>query len=1009
MDHVDDVHICGRCKAQFTSIEVFFGHKRTGCQTKQSTHPTVDTSLLRAATSFVNPAMTIASTPTSIPSTTTTTRKQRRKPILLASTPKVAQPVAPSNATPAQPCDPSTSLSAEQNFNDLAPTCSPGLPQTGSDTLTPSTARESLRIVGNCTSKQSTTTDGTKTEGKSKVKGEKCYKCLHEGCDFATAHLKDIIRHKRIHTGDRPFSCSFCQRRFTRKDKLQLHIRTHNGQKPFRCELCTYAAVDGGSLKKHMRTHTKERPFKCQICSYASRNSSQLTTHLRIHTGDTPFHCQQCSAKFKINTDLRRHLRIHTGEKPFKCSFCPYASALNSNLKSHIKNNHLREKKFQCEECSFTCCTKRQLRQHERTHPSHNPVKCLECGFLCQNKRAFRRHKRVHSKEKPQMCPHCSFTAKYHSQVAYHMKKSHPDLLAKPKQPRKVTKQKKSKETGKSERRRKPNPSTVQLNGKKPYKCDECKDSFMRKESYLSHMRQHKNPSIESTALAVMQLQQRPLVPTTCTVPTSPTHLMGSTCMANSNQNNNSILSELNPTASSCTNDIEMLLNVINSQAPVNAVSGNLDPGVNARNSAPKQPHESTTQALVSTQLVDSFPQMIALPKRPKHGTSVNNNSSIGSLPPHSITIIQPEQISGDRVTLEVISHSAVGESSPGTLDQANTGLNISGQQFVLRQLPVVRNQPLLHIPQLQHPESQVPPTVQPANQQMIRNPLNQTTPQLPVPISLSVPHRGFLPSFNRPVFSVSHSAVGGATLTQSSQPQGLPNPMHPQGFLQPPPPVPTVNQQVDNTSLLGSSNLQADLMQADLQCTTLSSTVPQVHQPPSSAQQHVYSNVNQFQTGIQQSQVGTSPALLPSANMLHTFTKFPSQASNVDSRTGQLHVMSQHQLQDTRQHHPNHQPQTSAQATTATQLIGALFGQHVANHPPQVPSQQQQRTVEPVRHHSAPPHNSILHAPQLAPITACSTFTSPSSVGDVNLTSLRVMTAGAIIPATQPQTTTSI
>lgn len=86
-------------------------------------------------------------------------------------------------------------------------------------------------------------------------------------------------------SGEKPFECELCHKRFSRRDKLNMHSRSHTGEKPHKCKHCPYAAADSSSLKKHLRIHYDERPFKCQICPYASRNSSQLTVHLRSHTG----------------------------------------------------------------------------------------------------------------------------------------------------------------------------------------------------------------------------------------------------------------------------------------------------------------------------------------------------------------------------------------------------------------------------------------------------------------------------------------------------------------------------------------------------------------------------------------------------------------------------------------------------------------------------------------------------------------------------------------------------
>ena len=75
------------------------------------------------------------------------------------------------------------------------------------------------------------------------VRGEngKKYKCEFESkCNFSTYYLKDLERHYRIHTGEKPYTCTMCDRSFNRSDKLKLHIRSHTGEKPYKCEQCKF-------------------------------------------------------------------------------------------------------------------------------------------------------------------------------------------------------------------------------------------------------------------------------------------------------------------------------------------------------------------------------------------------------------------------------------------------------------------------------------------------------------------------------------------------------------------------------------------------------------------------------------------------------------------------------------------------------------------------------------------------------------------------------------------------
>uniref|UniRef100_A0A8C5XNA5 ZFP64 zinc finger protein n=1 Tax=Microcebus murinus TaxID=30608 RepID=A0A8C5XNA5_MICMU len=318
------------------------------------------------------------------------------------------------------------------------------------------------------------------------------------GCQFKTAYgMKDMERHLKIHTGDKPHKCEVCGKCFSRKDKLKTHMRCHTGVKPYKCKTCDYAAADSSSLNKHLRIHSDERPFKCQICPYASRNSSQLTVHLRSHTGDAPFQCWLCSAKFKISSDLKRHMRVHSGEKPFKCEFCNVRCTMKGNLKSHVRIKHSGNN-FKCPHCDFLGDSKATLRKHSRAHQSEHPEKCSECSYSCSSKAALRVHARIHCTERPFKCSYCSFDTKQPSNLSKHVKKFHGDL-AKAEAPER-------KDAGRQSGRQ-----VAKLDAKKTFHCDICDASFMREDSLRSHKRQHSEHSEgKNSDVTVLQFQIDP-------------------------------------------------------------------------------------------------------------------------------------------------------------------------------------------------------------------------------------------------------------------------------------------------------------------------------------------------------------------------------------------------------------------------------------------------------------------------------------------------------------------
>uniref|UniRef100_A0A8C2WSX8 C2H2-type domain-containing protein n=1 Tax=Cyclopterus lumpus TaxID=8103 RepID=A0A8C2WSX8_CYCLU len=83
---------------------------------------------------------------------------------------------------------------------------------------------------------------------------------------------------------------------------------------------CAGSSDHKGHLEKPTSSKTGEKPFQCSLCGKRFGFNNALKIHMRAHTGEKPFSCSVCGKTFTRKGRLNCHMFVHTGEKPFNCS-----------------------------------------------------------------------------------------------------------------------------------------------------------------------------------------------------------------------------------------------------------------------------------------------------------------------------------------------------------------------------------------------------------------------------------------------------------------------------------------------------------------------------------------------------------------------------------------------------------------------------------------------------------------------------------------------------------------
>ncbi|KAM3614423.1 uncharacterized protein V6R79_013901 [Siganus canaliculatus] len=322
----------------------------------------------------------------------------------------------------------------------------------------------------------------------------KPYKCPE--CGMVFKHYSVMEDHRRKHTDNtRSHLCNICGKTFKYSSLLHQHQYLHTGQKPFRCPECGKKFAFAQNMKAHCRQHrlreadsSTEQPVKqapVPVQEAVRGPGKENTQHQSEETKRT-FSCPLCPQTFSAPTNLRAHMLVHeaeyerldrtsrppseinkTWDKGHTCPQCPSVFRDESSLNAHLLSVHksvaqylerVAPRKSRLTQLNSENMDKVKWRNDGTNVKAY---KCSECGKTFRHRSVLELHMRIHSKDKPYQCKVCGKGFRFSSYLQQHL---------------------------------------IIHTGKKPYKCPDCGKDFAFLQNMRTHQRLHQEKPFRCTS-----------------------------------------------------------------------------------------------------------------------------------------------------------------------------------------------------------------------------------------------------------------------------------------------------------------------------------------------------------------------------------------------------------------------------------------------------------------------------------------------------------------------------
>ncbi|XBW35262.1 hypothetical protein QEN19_000827 [Hanseniaspora menglaensis] len=238
----------------------------------------------------------------------------------------------------------------------------------------------------------------------SNAKRAKTHQCPYVDCLKLFTRPSILTEHVQIkHLNIRKYKCDECGMAYTKKLHLQRHYLSSHAidDKPFACSFCEKKVLTKQHLQTHERTHTK--PCKCDFndqCDASFTTAKLLESHIQrahISQHEEKLTCHFCKKKYQSPSKLNQHvIKEHNSAKEFDNLACKILD--NNRVDKNLLNlqKTLKQKRYLCttHECNKSFNTWSLYQQHMKN--DHPKLQCLICTKKCVGEQGLQMHMMIH-------------------------------------------------------------------------------------------------------------------------------------------------------------------------------------------------------------------------------------------------------------------------------------------------------------------------------------------------------------------------------------------------------------------------------------------------------------------------------------------------------------------------------------------------------------------------------------------------------------------------------------